>query len=1167
VQLHHDGTVVVSPTDLVGFLECDHLTTLELGRIEGHWDKPHEREDPEVKLLQERGEAHEHAYLARLRAEGRTVVELARPEPRTPAGYRAAEAATVQAMRDGAGAIYQAVLFDGRWIGYADFLLRVDRPSPAFGDWSYEVADTKLSRAVKGAAVLQVCVYSDRLGQLQGVAPEHVHVVTGDGATSSLRLVDYAAYYRAVRARFEAEVFGDGGLPRRDVTTIGSYPDPVEHCRVCVWFPVCMDRRRADDHLSLVAGMSRAATAALVASSVSTLAALGRLDPAERVPDLNVRTLERVREQARVQLSGREAGRTEWDPMWELIPPRPEEPGRGLALLPEPSPLDVFFDIEADPWLGEHGLEYLLGVLTVDGAAPAYRPLWGHDASGERAAFEALVDEIVARLDRDPGMHVYHYGGYESGAIKRLMQRYATREDEVDRLLRAGVLVDLYTVVRQGIWASVESYSLKTVEHLFGFDRQGRVTRAGFSVVEYEAWLRDGDPAHLDALAAYNRDDCLATLGLRDWLEERRAEGIARGWDLPRPVLEAGEPPEALAAAQAATAARVERLRAGLPDDPAERDGDAQARWLLASLLDYHRREAKPEWWRWFDLKNKATPEELVEASDAIGGLEHVGDVEQRKRSVVRRYRFPPQDHKFRVGSEPVDPDARDRKGEAAGMVVGLDDTVGTIDILRGPGKLGYHPRALIPASPFGMEVLRDGLGRLADDVIERGMSAGGPYRAARDLLLRLPPRSHPTTGRGSLRWPDETVQQAGVRLVRALDDTVLPVQGPPGTGKTYNGARMILAALDAGLGPVGVTAQSHKTIGNAIEKIEKAAREAGRTIRIVQKCEPHEASGVAGVTVTDKNEVVEDAVGSGSVDVVAGTAWLFARETLAGRIGLLVVDEAGQLALATTLAMSGAARSILLLGDPNQLAQVTQGLHPEGAAASALGHVLGDEATLADDRGLFLDRTWRMHPDVNSYISETFYERRLGTEPSTARQRILAPGPAHGTGIRWIPVRHRRNEQRSREEARVVAEIVDGLIGEPWVDADGVTAPLSIEHLLVVAPYNAQVAIVQEEIERRLGERVRHDRVGTVDKFQGREGAVAIYTMAASSAEDAPRGMDFLYDVHRLNVAVSRARAVAIVVASPELLRVAAKTPEQMRLANALCRYVEVAAEQAAGR
>jgi predicted RecB family nuclease len=1160
VQLHRDGTLVASATDLVGFLACDHLTTLELGAAERLWERPHERDDPEVRLLQERGEAHERAYLERLRAEGLTVVELERPERRDPDGYRAAEARTVAAMRAGAGAIYQAVLFDGRWLGYADFLLRVERPS-ALGAWSYEVADTKLARAVKGGAILQVCVYSDRLARLQDLRPEHVHVVTGDGATTTLRLDDYAAYYRTVRARFERDVFGDEQGTRRHAETAGTYPEPVDHCRVCAWFPACIDRRRADDHLSLVAGMSRNATASLAAAGVPSLEALGRLDPAHGVPGINPRTLERVREQARIQLAGREEGRTELDPLWERIAPRPGEPGRGLALLPEPSRLDLFFDIEADPWLEEHGREYLLGLLAVEGAGPAYTPIWGHSPAEERAAFERLIDEIVARLERDPAMHVYHYGGYESGAIKRLMQRYSTREEEVDRILRAGVLVDLLNVVRQGIRASVESYSLKSVEHLFAFDRQGRVTRAGFSVVEYEEWLRDRDPGRLDDLAAYNRDDCLATLGLRDWLEARRGEAIAEGWDLPRPELVDGAPSETLQAALTETQRRVEALRLGVPDDPAERDAEGEARWLLASLLDYHRREAKPQWWRWYDLKDHYTTHELVEESDAIGDLAWEADIGRERNSILQRFRFPAQDHPFDRGDAPVDP----ATGGGVGSIVEIDDATGSLILRRAAYRAGERPTALIEGSPFGTEPLRRGLGRLADDVISRGIDATGPFRAARDLLLRRPPRLRGRSAPGeALRRPAEAALDAARRLIVELDEGVLAVQGPPGTGKTYTGARMILAALDAGLGPVGVTAQSHRTITNALQAIHDAATEAGRTVRIVQKCDdPVAGARLPDVEVVTANDAVEAAVAAGTVDVVAGTAWLFAREALAGRLGLLVVDEAGQLALATVLAMSGAARSILLLGDPNQLAQVTQGLHPPGAGASSLEHVLDGATTIAPERGLFLDTTRRMHPAVNSFVSETFYEGRLGTHPSTHRQRIAAEAPIGGAGIRWLPVVHARNEQRAPEEAEVVARIVDQLLDRTWLDEKGEERYLTLEDVLIVAPYNAQVATVTTALEGYLPG-VSHDRVGTVDKFQGREGALAIYTMAASSAEDAPRGMDFLYDVHRLNVAVSRARAVAIVVASPELLRVAARTPEQMRLANALCRFVEVAAEQA---
>ncbi|MFI5254765.1 MAG: TM0106 family RecB-like putative nuclease, partial [Candidatus Limnocylindrales bacterium] len=527
---HEDGTLVVSATDLVGFLACDHLATLELGRADGLWEKPPRRTDPELELLQEHGDAFEHAFLERRRDAGASIAAFERPE-NTLAALRAAESATVEAMRRGVDVIYQATFFDGRWLGYADFLLRVERPSPAFGAWSYEVADTKLARAVKGGALLQVCVYADRLAQLQGVAPETVHVVTGDGETHSMRLEDYAAFYRTVKRRFEREVFGDETAPRRDPRTADTYPDPVDHCRVCTWFPTCMDRRRADDHLSIVAGMTRAYTERLTSAGVPTMRALAALPREQHVPEMNDRPLGRVREQARLQVSGADTHQL----IYELIEPLPDEPGKGLALLPEPSPLDVFFDIEADPWALDDGLEYLLGVATVDGAEPDYRPIWGHDRAGEKAAFEAFIDLVIERLARDPTMHVYHYAGYESGAIKRLMQRHATREDEVDRLLRGQVLVDLFQVVRQGVRASVESYSLKRIEKFYLPAREGPITEAGFSVVEYETWLRDRDPHHLADLADYNRDDCLSTWRLRGWLEERRTEGLARGWDLPRP--------------------------------------------------------------------------------------------------------------------------------------------------------------------------------------------------------------------------------------------------------------------------------------------------------------------------------------------------------------------------------------------------------------------------------------------------------------------------------------------------------------------------------------------------------------------------------------------------------------------------------------------------------
>ena len=1140
-----DDTLIVSATDLVGFLECGHLVGLELARAAGEIAKPF-RNDPQLELIRKRGYDHERSYIARLAAEGRTVTELRGEPARTPAELRAAEAATLAAMRSGADVIFQATLFDGRWRGHPDFLLRRDDRPSDLGSWSYDVADTKLARRVKSAAIVQMCVYADLLARLQGVPPETISVVTGDGQAHPHRLDDFAAYYRAAKARFEARL--------AETDPAASYPEPVDHCRVCSWWTMCMDRRRADDHLSLVANVSRTQRRRLVDAGVDTLAELARLPDDARIARMPPRILERLRSQAALQLRNREDGVLRY----ELIPPDDDVPGRGLAALPEPSPLDVFFDLEADPWAVEDGLEYLFGWVEIDAGEPVYRTIWAHDRAAEKAAFEQFVDLVLERLERDPTMHVYHYGGYESGALKRLMQRHATREDEVDRLLRGKTLVNLYDhVLRSALRASVESYSIKKIEKFYLPEREGGITDAGFSVVQYEAWMESGEPSILADLAAYNRDDCLSNLGLRDWLEGLRVEAAALFPDgvVPRPEPVPGEAPPDLAAQQAETRAREDALRLGLPADRAERSTEQQARWLLAGILDWHRREAKPQWWDHFRLRD-ASIDDLVADGSALGGLEYVEDLGAVARSRLHRYRFDPsQETKLGKGASPVDP----ATGETAGEILALDPLRGTLDLKRNPSR--PHPRGLIPARPYGNEPMRSALGRLADGVIGAGRLDGpGPNRAIRDLLLRNPPRATLQPEGAPLVRPGETPLDAARRLAVNLDTSVLAIQGPPGTGKTYTGARMVLDLVAAGR-KVGVTAQSHRVIGNFLEAVVEAAREEGRTVRIGQKGDPGEVSTAAGIERIAETGALVAGLRDGAWDVVGGTSWVWARDDTVGLLDTLFVDEAGQLSLATVCSVGASARSIVLLGDPNQLPQVSQGTHPEGAEASALEHLLDGARTIAPDRGLFLETTYRLHPDVNAFVSDAFYEGRLQPDAANSTQHLAPGAPVGGTGVRFVGLPHLGAGNRSTEEATWVVAAIEALVGRSWIDRKGVRRTLEVPDVLVVAPYNAQVAEIARLAEERLG---TLPNVGTVDKFQGREAPVAIYSMTTSTPEEAPRDLEFLYSGNRFNVAISRARGLAVLVASPDLLRIACRSPEQMRLVNAFCRYVEIAREQA---
>ena len=274
----------------------------------------------------------------------------------------------------------------------------------------------------------------------------------------------------------------------------------------------------------------------------------------------------------------------------------------------------------------------------------------------------------------------------------------------------------------------------------------------------------------------------------------------------------------------------------------------------------------------------------------------------------------------------------------------------------------------------------------------------------------------------------------------------------------------------------------------------------------------------------------------------------------MVGAVDALFVDEAGQMSLANVLAAASGATSLVLLGDPQQLDQPLQGAHPPGADRSALAHLLGDAVTMPDNLGLFLETTWRLHPDLCAYTSEVYYEGRLEPEPHLIGQDLRGPAPTSGTGPRLVAVVHEANDNSSLEEARVVADLAEALVdgGATWIDQHGHERSVDWSQIVIVAAYNAQVGAIARLLPQA--------RVGTVDKFQGQEAPISIYSMASSSAEDAPRGMGFLYSGHRLNVATSRARCVAVVVASPRLLRVRARTPDQMRLANALARFAELA-------
>ncbi|HKU85164.1 MAG TPA: TM0106 family RecB-like putative nuclease [Casimicrobiaceae bacterium] len=1109
-MLNRNGRILLSPSDLNDFVECGHRTTLARQVALGERAKPHVA-DEGAKLLADKGMAHELEFLARMRDDGRDVVEISIGENWD---FETAAAHTVTAMRAGADVIAQATFVDGRWRGRADFLLK-KAGSSNLGAWRYEALDAKLARAEKPTYVLQLCFYSNGIASVQGTLPEHMHVFLGVGQTRTLRYDDFSAYYRRVRGRFESAL----------TSPAATEAYPVEHCALCEFRAVCHDQWRAEDSLVFVAGMRRAQVAGLRESRLPTLAALAKAAPGTKVVNVEAHAFEKLRDQAALQLDRRVSGRLDWHRI-------DAEAGHGFEQLPRPSPGDVIFDIEGDPfWEPAQGLHFLFGILVRDGDEWQYRPMWAHDRADERRMFENFVDLVHARLAADPAMHVYHYGTYENAALKQLMGTYATREDAVDELLRRGVLVNLHTVVRQGLRAGVESYSLKEVESLVPYARKAEVRSGMGAVLAYEQWMSARDDAALASIADYNEDDCRATLALRDWLIAKHPDDLR--WFDPR----ASEDNEE---AQQAAGARAE-LRQRL----VEGEEPGSARWLAGELLEYHQREARPVWWWFFERSDHMTADELLEDGESIADLEVDGAAVADKRSLVYPLKFPVQQHKFRPGDTPSDPATK----KSAGTIVALDDIAGTLTLKRGPSLKDVPlPRALIPDGPYQTKAQRDALARLAQSMLANDSR----YPALRDILSRTPPRVRGREDGHDIQTIDIAAQRA---LTLALDSSYLFIQGPPGTGKTWTGARLITELMRHGR-RVGVTATSHKAIHNLLDEVERAAKDEGLQFRGLKKSSGDNAESLYDSPSIASADANRDFAGAGPDTLLfAGTAWLFAHPDLDQSVDTLIIDEAGQVSLADALAMGTAGRNVVLLGDPLQLAQVSQGAHPIGTGASVLEHLLGEEATVPAQRGLFLECTRRMHPDVCRFVSEIVYDSRLQGIPELERMAT-----AFGTGLRFVPVAHAGNAAASAEEAAEVAARIAAMIGTPWTDRDGKAKPLQPSDFMVVAPYNAQVRKLREAL---LKAGLPSVPVGTVDKFQGREAAIVFYSMATSSLDDIPRSLEFLFSRNRLNVAVSRAMCLAVIVASPRLLEAHARTIDQMRLVNALCRFVEIAGGQ----
>lgn len=1124
-----NGTFQLSATDLSNHLSCRHLTELNRKVALGELKRPHWN-DPSLAVLEQRGREHEAAYVAFLESQKKKVVNI----------QGMPVEATLKLMAEGVDAIVQAKLEASPWMGYADVLVRVEGKS-RFGDWSYEVQDTKLAQNTKATTILQLCIYTDLLAELQGTTPERFHVIrpVENFEPESYRFDDFKAYYRLTKRSLENTI---SDAPKE------TYPEPVEHCGTCRWWKVCDTQRHNDDYLSLVAGIRAAQIEELKSQGIRRLEDFARLERIAEPKRGNIETYAKRQAQAKIQLEGRLKNQLVHSDL-------AIEAGRGFNRLPEPDKGDVYFDIEGDAYYPDGGLEYILGYAFRDDEGKlVYKNHWSSNRLEEKSAFEQFMKFVMDRWRRFPNMYIYHFAPYEPTAVKRLARVHASYEKEVDELLRAEKFVDLHAVFKEALLASVETYSLKALELFTKYVRKIDLPDASKARKAVEIALELNDFASLTpetkkTTQDYNEDDCLATEALHVWLEEVRAEMVRNGKQISRLLVPEPETNDKLRDLEKWSDNLYKGIIGGLPEDRTQWTQEHRAKWLLAHLVDYFRREDKSAWWEHFRLQ-KLEDDDMLDERKGIAGLKFVQEFAPKGRGKIptHRYTFPPQEMSVEVGKKLYIVNSKteaDKYGVPFGEVEFISSGERLIDIKKTQKTLNVHPNSVHVYERIDPEVLWTSIMHLASDIDQSGLDHKESNRAAKDLLMKRAPQLK----EGQVLVAGEEVVAAAIRIAVNLDRSFLAIQGPPGSGKTHTGAKMIIELAKRGK-RIGVTAISHKVIRNLIDKTIELSREDNVHIEFIHKVKEKSENTPDVITETDDAKKVIEGLERGKV--AGGTAWLWADKAwLDSPLDYLFIDEAGQMSLSHALAASRAAHNLILLGDPQQLEQPQKGAHPEGSDVAALTYLLDGRPTLPEGRGLFLGTTRRLHPDICRFTSEIFYENKLQSLPGLENQVVSNTGSFDGAGLFYVPVDHRGNSNKSNEEIDAVAKIVATLLQGRWTDPQGKTHPITNNDILIVAPYNAQVSA--------LSERLPGMRIGTVDKFQGQEAPVVIYSMTSSSQEDAPRGMSFLFSPNRLNVATSRAKSICILVASPRLLEPECRSIDQMKWANGLCRYVEM--------
>jgi predicted RecB family nuclease len=1165
-----DDLWVYNTRDLMRASSCDHCTRLAIARelgVAGVKELVEQFEVPVAGLPVTYGQKFE----AELEAE--LLAALGSDAFRRPEGGNAIDE-TINLMHAGVPVIYQGSLEHQighvKFSGRPDFLVRGDYylefvdgnltaiQDPERSSVGYIAWDAKLAGSPKSHYLLQVALYVDALSSL-GLKAESAHhgLILGSRTLATYEEGEIVPAMRQARS-YILEAIENLDPAAFNLESLNLHCDSAESCKVCEYPGLCDHNRRELDHLVQVAGINKSQIEKLRKSGIGTMAALAQAADSTRPEGFVPATFDKLRNQARLQNDYKLSGVHSW----QLL----EDPEIGV--LPPASPNDVFFDMEGFPYFAERGgLEYLFGAVTRD---KQFFPWWAHDRNQEAEAFAGFVKWAYDKMQADPTAHIYHYAPYEVTALNKMVARHGVMAAEVAWLLSEDKMIDLYKVIRGSIMISQPSYSIKKLEVFYDFERKSKVVDAGSSIEQYDQYrqLVETDPTEASAIlkliSDYNEDDCVSTLALWQWLSEmpgahtkfeafrsavatKKAEWASDAEDDDSATNKAERE---LAELQRATDHMAKALDGWAWGQDSDADYRAQV-WqaLMHSVLFYKREEVIH--WRERRLRRDSTPDNLhrdrkalvVEGCTAETELDFELGLDARtKITVAYNYYLEPGQTNFLKAGEKIyiryNYGANQHELDKGKIVEIHGDRV-TFQRVTTVANSEFAPNAifedkLIPAGGKQEAVKAHALALAS--AWGSPLNEAPEGHPALDLLLRREPNlKH---GR-LLAVAGDDYLPALIHAVENLDQSILAVQGPPGSGKTYLGSRTIAHLVAQGK-RIGVVANSH----SAVENLLAGCIEAGVSGEQISKQKKKEDTGMKPWNTPSGYSVLGNwrAKQQGGY-VIGGTAWTFcSAKVLEQDFDYIFVDEAAQFSLVDAIAIGQGAKNMVLLGDPQQLTQVVQAVHPGGVDNSALGHYMGEQAILDQDHGFFIEVTRRMHPSVNKPVSWLAYEGRLHSHADASLRSITGLTP----GLQLVPVDHIGNASHSDEEVAKVIELTAQL-----------SAKVGEDEVLIVAPYNAQVDSIRDALDANGFHGVQ---VGTVDKFQGREAMAVIISLAASSAEDAPRGLEFLLDRNRMNVALSRAKTNSYLVYSPTLIRSKFTNVEDVKAVSRLAGLLEFA-------